>query len=180
LEAELTTYKAFNPKAVGGFVRDFLDTLDFAGITVGNKVVSKEDEQDTQVKVGDFAQWVSQGSEQFHQAKKVTGLSDDGKFVFVEGEKTGIPVNEIEIADAPAPGTPLPPRRNPRFQGGKPDMRQDVFSLDGGGEVVITWPTPLAREVVEDIKDWLKIVERKISRSADNVTSPDDSTTSGA
>src|SRR5665213_3133655 len=45
LEAELTTYKGFNPKAVGGFVRDFLDTLEFAGIIVGRGVGSKEDEQ---------------------------------------------------------------------------------------------------------------------------------------
>lgn len=42
LEAELITYKGFNPKAVGGFVRDFLDTLDFAGITVGKGVASKQ------------------------------------------------------------------------------------------------------------------------------------------
>jgi hypothetical protein len=40
LEAELTTYKGFNPKAVGGFVKDFFDTLDFAGIKVGVEVES--------------------------------------------------------------------------------------------------------------------------------------------
>ncbi len=44
LEAELTTYRGFNPKAVGGFVRDFLDTLDFAGIVVGKGVESKNDD----------------------------------------------------------------------------------------------------------------------------------------
>src|ERR1035437_5092642 len=44
LEAELTTYKGFNPKAVGGFVRDFIDTLDFAGIVVGKGVESKNDD----------------------------------------------------------------------------------------------------------------------------------------
>jgi hypothetical protein len=44
LEAELTTYKGFNPKAVGGFVKDFLDTLDFAGIAVGARVESHEND----------------------------------------------------------------------------------------------------------------------------------------
>ena len=44
LEAELTTYKGFNPKAVGGFVRDFLDTLEFAGIIVGKGVESKQED----------------------------------------------------------------------------------------------------------------------------------------
>jgi hypothetical protein len=32
LEAELKTYRGFNPKAVSAFVRDFVGTLDFAGI----------------------------------------------------------------------------------------------------------------------------------------------------
>ena len=34
LEAELVTYRAFNPKAVSGFVRDFLGTLEYAGIDI--------------------------------------------------------------------------------------------------------------------------------------------------
>ena len=46
-------------------------------------------------------------------------------------------------------------------------LRQDVFSLDNGGEVTISWPVPLTDEMVTDIKDWLKIVERKISRSVE-------------
>ncbi len=40
LEAELTTYKGFNPKAVSGFVKDFRDTLDFAGINVSDALES--------------------------------------------------------------------------------------------------------------------------------------------
>lgn len=32
LESELTTYKDFNPHAVAGFVKDFKDTLEFAGL----------------------------------------------------------------------------------------------------------------------------------------------------
>jgi hypothetical protein len=45
LEAELTTYKKFNPKAVEGFVRDFLDTLEYAGINVSDDVKSSEVEE---------------------------------------------------------------------------------------------------------------------------------------
>ena len=33
LQSELITYKGFNKNAVAGFVRDFKDTLDFAGLT---------------------------------------------------------------------------------------------------------------------------------------------------
>jgi len=43
LEAELKTYRKFNPKAVGGFVRDFLDTLAYAEITVADDVTSDEE-----------------------------------------------------------------------------------------------------------------------------------------
>ena len=89
LEAELVTYKGFNPKAVGGLVRDFLDTLDFAGIIVGEAVESHKNasEDVTMPNAGDYVQWVSQGVEQFHQLKKVVSLSDDGKYVFVERGK---------------------------------------------------------------------------------------------
>lgn len=43
-----------------------------------------------------FVQWVSGGSEIFTEPRRVTGFSDDGKFAFVEGTKTGIPVSELE------------------------------------------------------------------------------------
>lgn len=42
LEAELTTYKGFNPKVVAGFVKDFRDTLDFAGINVSDALDSRD------------------------------------------------------------------------------------------------------------------------------------------
>ncbi len=42
LAAELTTYKAFNPNAVDGFVRDFKETLDFAGLNEEDALDSLE------------------------------------------------------------------------------------------------------------------------------------------
>ena len=53
-------------------------------------------------------------------------------------------------------------------------MRQDVFSLDNGGEVTISWPVPLTEEMITDIKDWLKIVGRKISRSTEKPTNQEE------
>jgi hypothetical protein len=43
-------------------------------------------------------------------------------------------------------------------------MRQDVFSITEG-DVVLSWPASLSLESIEEIKDWLKIAERKITRS---------------
>jgi hypothetical protein len=46
----------------------------------------------------------------------------------------------------------------------KAGMQEDVFSLSEG-RAVIQWPTPLSAESIQDLKDWLKLVERKITRS---------------
>jgi hypothetical protein len=172
LEAELTTYKGFNPKAVGGFVKDFLDSLDFAGIIVGGGVNLEKDEG-AKVKTGDWIQWVSQGIEQFRKPKRIAGFTEDGKYAFLDGEKTAAPVNELEVVEAPANGTQpafVPAalkftRAQLQPPTGGSEIRQDVFSLDNRGEVTISWPVPLTQEMVTDIKDWLKIVERKITRS---------------
>lgn len=50
LEAELKTYRKFNPKAVGRFVRDFLDTLVYAQIVTSDGVISTgpEDKSETE------------------------------------------------------------------------------------------------------------------------------------
>ena len=170
LEAELIAYKKFNPTAVKGFVTDFLDTLQYAGISVEDAVESPKDGEKPTVKIGDFVQWVSQGMDQFRELRKVIGFSDDGAYAFLDGEKTGAPVSELEIGDTPnLPLVPLPALRSPltrqQADGGRA-MRQDVFSLDSG-DVTISWPVPLTKEMVTDIKDWLKIVERKIARSSE-------------
>jgi hypothetical protein len=74
-----------------------------------------------------------------------------------------------EVGEAPPPPVIPPALRNPLLRqqadGGRA-MRQDVFSLDCG-DVTISWPVPLTAEMVTDIKDWLKIVERKIARSTE-------------
>jgi hypothetical protein len=171
LEAELVTYKGFNPKAVGGLVKDFMDTLDFAGIIVGEAVESEKsmDEGAAKPKIGDYVQWVSQGIEQFRQLKKVEKFSDDGKYAFLDGEKTGAPVDELEVGEAPAVAPP-PSLRWTRAQLQAPNggsvMRDDVYSLDDGRQVVISWPSPLPVYEAENIKAWLAIVEKKIARSA--------------
>jgi len=88
----------------------------------------------------------------------------------VESYNTGLPISEVIPADPPPgeiPQVPLAPLRMPeagRGTGEAARMRQDVFSL-AEGEVVMRWPTPLSQDSIDEIKDWLKIVERKISRS---------------
>ena len=162
----------FNENSVDGFIKEYKDTIAFAKLAESDRVPEGgEDtgEEKPKAKVGDFVQWESQGVLQFIDPKRVTRFSDDGKFLFVEGSNTGIPISEVTIEEAPV----ITPRRaafNPtqrevrRPAGGSANMRQDVFSL-AEGEVVLSWPSQLSQASIDDLKDWLKIVERKISRS---------------
>lgn len=44
-------------------------------------------------------------------------------------------------------------------------MRQEIFTV-AEGDVTIQWPERLSADSLEDFKDWLHILERKITRSA--------------
>lgn len=57
------------------------------------------------VRVGDLVQWSPGGVDQFTAPVAVTGLSDDGSFVFVDGSNTGLPAAEV---------TPVPTKRGRR------------------------------------------------------------------
>ena len=174
----------FNTNVIGTFIKELRDTISFAKLTESDKVgeTGKGVEPEHQLKIGDYVQWVSQGIEQFTEFKRIAGFSEDGIYAFLENEKTGVPVGELEIGEAPKkehpPYTPPPILRFTKAQlrhpAGGSEMRQDVFSLDNGGEVTISWPVPLTQEMVTDIKDWLKIVERKISRSTSAPTPPEE------
>jgi hypothetical protein len=162
----------FNENYVDSFIGEFKSTIRFAKLDVSDMLIPEDAKADEKpsVKVGDYVQWVSQGMDQFKVLKKVGSFSDDGAFAFFEGENTGAPVEELEIGEAPAPSCkPVHPalrltRAQMQPPGGS-EVRQDVFSLDNGGEVTISWPVPLTADMITDIKDWLKIVERKIARS---------------
>jgi hypothetical protein len=49
------------------------------------------------VKLGDRVQWTSGGVDQFATPRKITRLSEDGEWAFVEGSDTGIPIAELVI-----------------------------------------------------------------------------------
>ena len=69
-------------------------SFDDGKITPAEEIVTEE-VTPTQVKVGDAVQWTSQGTDQFVEPKKITSISDDGSFAFVEGSNTGIPIEEL-------------------------------------------------------------------------------------
>lgn len=51
-----------------------------------------------------------------------------------------------------------------------PGMRRDVFTLSGGGEVVLTLPQSLSQQDYDDLNDWLELMGRKAKRSVAKAT----------
>jgi hypothetical protein len=164
----------FNPAAVDGFIKEYKDTIAFAkpdsSATVpladGDTTPELEEDESNGKKasqggytprIGDYVQWEPKGILQFREPKRVSSISTDGTYAFVDGSSTGLPIGELTKQAKPMEhdSTPLPNNRA---------MRQDIFSLTEG-TVTIQWPTPLSADSIQDLKDWLKIVERKITRS---------------
>jgi hypothetical protein len=161
LRHELKTEFKFNPNVIDNFIDEYKDTISFSRLSNsdvlssevgggGNKAVAYLPQ------IGDYVQWEPGGVLQFKEPKRVRELSADGKYAFVDGSFTGLPLGELSyqkaLLDTP---NPQPPNKH---------MKEDVFSLSEG-RVVIQWPTPLSADSIQDLKDWLKIVERKIARS---------------
>jgi len=46
-------------------------------------------------------------------------------------------------------------------------MQEFVVPLSDGSKAVFQWPSSLSKEDIDDLKDSLKIVERKIARSGE-------------
>lgn len=82
----------------------------------------------------------------------------------MDGQYAGLPIGELSRAS----GSPnrhtlaTPERVLPSL---KTLMQEFVVPLSDGSRAVFQWPTLLSREDVADLKDSLKIVERKITRS---------------
>lgn len=155
----------FNPQAAHLAGKTFRDTMAFITQECGDAPTS---DATPAVKVGDYVQWESQGVYQFDVAKKVVSFSDDKAFAFVEGESTGIPVDQLAQAEPPAAGSPrvLPPLSPHTHSGsGKPTpgTAREVFSLEEG-EAVLQFPTTLNADGVQELEDWLVLVVKKLKR----------------
>jgi len=158
----------FNENSVAGFISEYRGTIAFAKLTEPDKVTSEDGSNEGASgtaylpKVGDYVQWESQGVLHFKEPSKILRLSTDGAFAFVEGTSTGLPVEQLRHAEGPSaplqaqiPRIPLLPTTT---------MHEDVYSLPEG-RIVVQWPATLSAESVQEVKDYLKLLERKIVRS---------------
>ena len=162
----------FNANIIGDFIRLYKDTIRFAKLSESDKVTSEDGNKGDAgsghyvPQVGDYVQWESQGVVQFKEPVKVLSISTDRTHAFVEGSSTGLPVNQLMHVDAPTTGMPESARiaRLPLPLLQQTNMQEDVYSLPEG-RIVVQWPTALSAESVQEVKDYLKLLERKIMRS---------------
>ncbi len=56
------------------------------------------------------------------------------------------------------------PRRLRKAKALAEGVKEDVFTLDSGDQVVVQWPSSLTDQDCTDIDDWIEIVKRKIRR----------------
>ena len=165
----------FNENAVDGFIREYRDTIAFANLsesdTVATEVKDNGDktagESPYVAQVGDWVQWEHNGALGFPEAKKVKGLSPDGGWAYVDGQHGAVPRSELLRESPPANPKNLPdPSLVLRIQSPpKNAMQEMVVPLaNGTTKAVFQWPTTLSKEDVEDLKDSLKMLERKITR----------------
>lgn len=159
----------FSDSTVDSFIRGYKDTISFAKLTESDKVASEDGNGEAGnagyvPQVGDYVQWESQGALQFKEPVKVLSISTDHTHAFVEGSATGLPVGQLVRAAAPA-RVPVPQTTFSRITPvPQTNMQEDVYSLPEG-RIVVQWPASLSKESVAEVKDYLKLLERKIVRS---------------
>jgi hypothetical protein len=94
MQSELVTYKGFNRTAVAGFVKDFKDTLDFAGLSDLSQLKSQTEEESNMVSmqpaedtgpIGSKASLLQKPQQTQVLGKEISlpiGVTDEGQVIF--------------------------------------------------------------------------------------------------
>lgn len=168
----LVTQKNFNPSGAETFIKTFKGTIKHAQLKKSDIMSNIESLgaplSDKAVAVGARIQWESGGVVQFAQPRPVSRVSEDGKYVFVEGNDAGIPVGDVRIVET-RPHTITPSTGAMALSGGTPQVaqksfKQDTYTLGDEGQVILQWPEQMTQESYDELGEWLDLQMRKIAR----------------
>lgn len=181
LKADLVAIRKFNPRAVDGFIRDFKDTLDFAGLSdfeVLESQQQKTEEQGQPVppQIGDYVQWESGGLIQFQEPKRIRGMSPDGQWAFVDGSETGLPIKELAVVNsavAEKVAEQIPPSLDPvkvppraSASSSAPKMRSYSWALSGDFNAKMDlFGDARTEEDIDALADYVDITIKALKRS---------------
>ena len=170
----------FNPNTADTVIKVYRDTIAFAKpdvsaivpLAAGDSEAESEAEgSETNTfeggyrpKIGDYVQWEHNGVLGLPEPTRVKGFSPDGEWAYIESQHGAVPVKEL-IREEPPSGVPVKPKPEHHFVSTpKVLMQEFVVPLSDGNKAVFQYPSVLTKEDVEDLKDSLKMLERKISR----------------
>lgn len=182
LKSEMIAVKKFNPAVVDGLIRDFRDTLEFAGLSdlkvldLSSRAVDRPADLPMSLKIGDYVQWESNGQLQFVDPRIIREFSADGKWAFVAGSATGLPTEELTKMEATnteiqSPHTPPPQMRSapPQPPASTPkgsQMRSYSWALSGDFNAKMElFGEAATEEDIDALKDYVDITIRALKRS---------------
>jgi hypothetical protein len=187
-EDAITTYlhrQGFNQTAIRPAMKAYRDTLLFleqegASESHGNEPPAGADSGPEggkpaalgKARVGDMIEAEINGTLITPEPVRVRAISDDNEWVFVEGSETGIEMENVTVIERPdaaeirtPPTLPLAAQKIQAPSDTPAGYRAETFDADEG-EIRITWPSNLSLQSVEDMKDWLELLKRRIARRA--------------
>ena len=166
--------RQFTTEAAAKAAKSYLATMRIVkgeGTPYAEAPTDEEDDRippGSEAEVGDLVQAEIGGQSQWEKPKRVRDIREHQgqKWIFVEGERSGIPMSQAIIerkgATVPPPIPPVLPERQSEL---KPGMKEEKNSLDEG-EAVLIWPENLSQDSVRDLEYWLQGVLRKARRRA--------------
>lgn len=158
----------FNRKSISDFLRQFRETIAFAkpisSAIIPNKDGKGEGDDDDDPKndvpePGDRIQWESGGNLNFEAPRLVTSVSEDKSHVFVEGNSTGIPVEEVKLiekAGVMASNNPIPEIKTE--DPSRPVMEESRWKLPSGAAVLLH-PAKLTERDFKVLRGQIDLLE---------------------
>lgn len=109
--------RKLNDQSARSLLSIYKDNLAFANLSGSASVEERDADRPGTAKaealadrepvvVGDYVQWSPGGVDHFRDPPRVRAVTPDGKWVFVEGSETGIPMAQVEVRSAGRSGLP--------------------------------------------------------------------------
>ena len=125
---------------------------------------------DEDIAAGDLVQWECDGRLMFAEPRRVVSISENGKYVYVEGHATPLSTAEVTAVEANEGRLATPAALVP--QGQKITATcQDMFTLKEG-QILMQFPSALSAQSFDDFTDWLILQHRKIGRFVQSQPTP--------
>lgn len=174
--------RGFNQTAIRPAMKAYLDTLLFleqAGATEShggetNLGAESDPSKDSangktfgEARVGDLIQWEIDGVLQMEKPMRVRLVTEDGKWVAVEGSETGIPMEQVTVEER---ATAAPPRFKIEASASEDKLPPEGFKEerlidDGGEEIFIRYRGDPSAEKYTFIRDYLDFKLTRMSKS---------------